>query len=134
MKIKYEFATETTEIEVTEEWGSILIELDRQEYNINHKERRRRYSLDACDFEGDDFACEDEALTKIQGGSDEFSILYDAIESLTEDQKDLVKKIFFEGYSVNDYAEMLGVGASAVSHRIQRIKARIKKFYIDRQI
>ena len=33
MKIKYAFADETVEIEVSEEWGNILIDLDRQEYN-----------------------------------------------------------------------------------------------------
>lgn len=30
MKIKYAFADETVEIEVSEEWGNILIDLDRQ--------------------------------------------------------------------------------------------------------
>jgi hypothetical protein len=37
MKIEYKFADETMEIEVSDEWGSILIDLDRQEYNNNHK-------------------------------------------------------------------------------------------------
>ncbi|HWQ88665.1 MAG TPA: hypothetical protein VN374_01675 [Desulfitobacteriaceae bacterium] len=39
MKIKYEFANEIIEIEVAEEWGNLLIDLDRQEYNINQKAR-----------------------------------------------------------------------------------------------
>jgi len=51
MKIKYHFNTETIEIEVSEEWGEILVELDRQEYNINHKETRRHTSLDAMKYE-----------------------------------------------------------------------------------
>ena len=50
MKIKYEFATETVEIEVSEEWANILIDLDRQEYN-NHKETRRHCSLDAYNLD-----------------------------------------------------------------------------------
>ena len=41
MKIKYAFADETVEIEVSEEWGNILIDLDRQEYNNDHAETRR---------------------------------------------------------------------------------------------
>ena len=33
MKIKYQFATETVEIEVADDWGNLVIDLDRQEYN-----------------------------------------------------------------------------------------------------
>lgn len=47
MKIKYEFANETVEIEVDEEWGNLLIDLDRQEYNNDHAETRRHCSLNA---------------------------------------------------------------------------------------
>ena len=30
MKIKYQFATETVEIEVADDWGNLVIDLDRQ--------------------------------------------------------------------------------------------------------
>ena len=47
MKIKYEFvAEETVEIEVSEEMYEELKELDRREYNNNHRETRRHSSLD----------------------------------------------------------------------------------------
>ncbi len=52
MKITYKFATgEATTIEVTDEIGEILIDLDRKEYNVNHKETRRHTSLDGLNFE-----------------------------------------------------------------------------------
>ena len=51
MKIKYQFATETVEIEVSDDWGNLVIDLDRQEYNNDHKENRRHVSLDAAEFE-----------------------------------------------------------------------------------
>lgn len=47
MKIKYEFATETVEIEVTDAWGATIVDLERQEYNIDNKETRRHCSMDA---------------------------------------------------------------------------------------
>ena len=47
MKIKYEFATETVEIEVDETWGTVLVDLDRQEYNNDQSETRRHCSLEA---------------------------------------------------------------------------------------
>lgn len=46
MKIKYEFATETIEVEVSEEMYALHMELDRVEYNNNHRETRRHVSLD----------------------------------------------------------------------------------------
>ena len=47
MKIKYEFADGDVEVDVPNEWASILVELDRLERNNDKKERRRHYSLDA---------------------------------------------------------------------------------------
>lgn len=51
MKIKYEFANETVEIEVDEEWGNLLIDLNRQEYNNDHAETRRHCSLNALNLD-----------------------------------------------------------------------------------
>ena len=65
MKIQYKFANESVEIEVSDEWGEILIDLDRQEYNNDHKETRRHYHLEGCAYEGDDFAVEDPALARL---------------------------------------------------------------------
>ena len=40
MKIKYEFVTgETVEVEVDDSIGKVMVELDRIEYNNDHKER-----------------------------------------------------------------------------------------------
>lgn len=49
MKIKYEFANEAVEIEVEEKWATIVLDLDREEYNDNHRETRRHCSLDDVD-------------------------------------------------------------------------------------
>ena len=63
MKITYKFVTgEVTEVEVSEEIGAVIIDLDRQEYNNDHKETRRHYSLDGKVYEGMDYAVEDSDL------------------------------------------------------------------------
>ena len=62
MKIKYQFATEVTEIEVEEQWATILVDLDREEYNNDHKETRRHYSLEVRLYEGSDYALYDSDL------------------------------------------------------------------------
>lgn len=51
MKIKYEFANEAVEIEVEEKWATIVLDLDREEYNDNHRETRRHCSLDALNLD-----------------------------------------------------------------------------------
>ena len=71
MKIKYQFATETVEIEVADDWGNLVIDLNRQEYNIDHKETRRHISLDAALFEGDVFAVEDPTLENFADNQDQ---------------------------------------------------------------
>lgn len=53
MKIKYTFANgDVTEVEVSEEIGAVVLDLDRQEYNANHRETRRHCSLEAFDLDG----------------------------------------------------------------------------------
>lgn len=131
MKIKYQFATEETEIEVDEQWATILVDLDRKEYNNDHKETRRHYSLEARQYEGSDYSLYDEGLMELLGRNFQEDKLHDAIEQLTPAQQELVHKIFFEGYSINEYAAMCGVGKSAISRRISRIKNYLKKFIND---
>ena len=46
MKIRYEFVTGTVEVEVSAEMAALHMELDRIEYNNNHKETRRHTTLD----------------------------------------------------------------------------------------
>ena len=134
MKIKYIFATETTEIEVDEEWATILIDLDRKEYNNNRKERRRHFSLDGYMYETEDFAIDDAGLAELLGRNYNEDKLHAALEKLSSQQRDLVHKIYFKGYSVNECAEMFNVDHSAISHRISRIKKRLKKLLSDRHI
>ena len=51
MKIKYVFCNEEVEIEVSEEWGAIILDMDREERNNNQTETRRHCSLDALNLD-----------------------------------------------------------------------------------
>lgn len=129
MKIKYEFANETVEIEVDEEWGNILVDLNRQEYNNDHKETRRHCSLDACQFEGADFAVKDTDLEALFTEPTAAERLHTAIAKLKPGQQKLIRAIYFEGVSVNDYARMEGCTQSAISHRLQTVRNKLKKLF-----
>ena len=127
MKIKYEFADETVEIEVSEELGEILIDLDRQEYNNDHKETRRHASLDAYNLDGTLFAAdvdvETDALNEI-----EKERLYAAIEKLKPQQRTLLRRVYFGGEKLLHIAREEGVSKAALTNRMTKIYDTLKKY------
>ena len=128
MKITYRFVTgEVTVIDVPDEIGAVIVDLDRQEYNNNHKETRRHYSLEGKVYEGMDYAVEDPGLEALFAGPTDEERLHVAIRQLSPDQQEMVRAIFFENVSVNDYAARMGVTQSAISHRLQTVKKKLKK-------
>lgn len=57
MKINYTFANgETSDVEVNEEIGNLILDSRREESNQDRKERYHCYSLDAAEYEGEDYA------------------------------------------------------------------------------
>ena len=53
MKINYTFANgETSDVEVREEIGNLILDSRREESNQDRKERYHCYSLDAAEYEG----------------------------------------------------------------------------------
>ena len=129
MKITYKFVTgEVAEVEVSEEIGAVIVDLDLQEYNNDHKETRRHYSLEGKVYEGMDYAVEDSGLEALFAGPTDEERLHAAIRQLSHDQQEMVRAIYFENVSVNDYAARMGVTQSAISHRLQTVKKKLKKF------
>lgn len=127
MKIQYKFVNETISIDVPDDWGEILIDLDLQEYNNEHKETRRHYSLEGKVYEGKDYAVEDPGLEALFAGPTDEERLRTAIQKLDLDQQAMIRAIYFEGVSVNDYAAQMGVTQSAISHRLQTVRKKLKK-------
>lgn len=125
---RYHFSNgETISIDVSDDWGEILIDLDRQEYNNDHKETRRHYSLEGKVYEGMDYAVEDPGLEALFAGPTDEERLRTAIQKLDPDQQAMIRAIYFEGVSVNDYAARMGVTQSAISHRLQTVRKKLKK-------
>ena len=87
MKITYKFVTgEVAEVEVPEEIGAVIVDLDRLEYNNDHKETRRHYSLEGKVYEGMDYAVEDSDLEALFAGPTDEERLHAAIRQLSPDQ------------------------------------------------
>ena len=127
MKITYEFVTgEISGVEVDESLGGMLLDLDRQQYNNDHKETRRHVSLDGMDYEGELFVSAEDTEGETERRED-MARLYSAMEALSPSQRELVEKVYFEGRKITDIAAEEGVDKSAVSHRLGRIHKKLKK-------
>lgn len=128
MKIEYKFIDEVIIVDIDDCWGEIILDLDRLEYNVNHKETRRHISLDSYLYEGKDFAYEDYKISNLFE-EDQEKKLYNAILKLKPKQQELIKSVFFRNISLTDYAKNEGVTVSAVSQRLNTALKKLKKFF-----
>ena len=126
MKIKYEFANEAVEIEVEEKWATIVLDLDREEYNDNHRETRRHCSLDALNLD-DALLPSDVDVFEAVADTEGKRNLYQAINKLSPQQRKLIWRIYFQGEHPADIARELGVSKTAIHNRLQRIFCQLQK-------
>ena len=130
MKVRYEFVTgEVSEIEVEENLGELLVALDRQQYNNDHKETRRHTSLDGMGYEGEFFVSDADTAGEVEWRED-IARLFAAMDRLNPEQRELLLKVYFKGQSCASIAEAEGVDKSAISHRLERIYKKLKKYLI----
>ena len=128
MKIKYQFANESIEIEVSDDWGNILIDLGRQEYNVNQKETRRHVSLNGMDYEGDIFADEidiEELILKEEMSE----VLRAAIRKLKPQQQELIYALYLSERTMSqaEYGKQIGIEETSVQQNARRAKARLRE-------
>ena len=128
MKIKYQFANgDVSEVEVSEDVGSIIVDSRRKEDNLDRKERYHCYSYDAIDYEGEEYADPDTPDSLLE--RDELSRrVQSAMSHLSEIQ---VRRLtlFAEGLSIREIARMEGVDHKAVSKSIESAKKVFAKNY-----
>ena len=131
VKITYRYADgHVEELEVEQEVAETLKELDRQEYNNNHRETRRHELLSSLDFEGEIFVdprsdTANDAIRRM-----DLEILRNALLILTPEQQELIRKAIYIGKPLSEIAHLEGVDKSAITHRIERIYRRLKKILI----
>lgn len=125
--IQYFDGNKNIPVEVSEKIAKSLQELDSEEQRIKRKESRRQIaSLEQLLDEGFDFEessndrLTDEQITKVR----------DALEHLTTDQQWLVEQVFYLGRSKTDISKELGISNGAITHRLERIFAKLKKALI----
>ena len=126
MKIKYEFADGTvSEVEVEESIGAVIIESRREEDNLARKERYHCYSMDAVQFEGDEYGTEETPETQMERELDTERIAH-ALDGLSEVQRRRLLK-FAEGKSMRESAREEKVQHRAVMKSIEGARKIFKK-------
>ena len=127
VKIMYRFADgHVEELKVEKEVAETLRELDRQEYNNNHRETRRHVTFD-CTEEKSWLAVDDQRLSRLLDGPPDEIRLRVAINQLEKHHRDLIIAIFYRGIKIVEYAKLTGVSQSAISQQLGIAIKKIKK-------
>ena len=100
-------------------------DLNRPSYNSWHKHSRHCSSFEEYNVD-DNRVCspaslEDE-IREIRHAD-----LYEAISTLDPDQKELLTRVYWDGESQTDIAREMGVSTVAITQRMNRIYARLRK-------
>ena len=131
-KIKDEVNGKLVEIEVTdsfaESYESINLETRRSDWKHERRNTKYNSSLELLVESGFQIASEDPTPDERIEKQEEVTLLRQALSTLTEEQQWLVNEVYFKGRSNMDIAKELGVDKSAISHRLERILKKLKKF------
>ena len=125
MEYTYRFVTgESRTIPVTPEQHRMLQNEDRLEANNEqtHRTRTGRFvSLNLAMEEGMQFA--DPASLPLPAAEQ----VRWALAQLKPEQRQLLRAVYWEGVPVGEFARKQGVSQSAVSHRLQLLRRRMKE-------
>ena len=114
-------------VEVEGSLGTLLVDMDRQEYNVNHKETRRHVLLSAIDPADRYLTAETDLLRDLIDEEDHERLMA-AIAKLQPQQRELLYRVYWNGEKQKDIAAEDGVSERAITGRMKKIYAALKKF------
>lgn len=127
MIIKYSFANgEKSEVEVSEEIGSVILEMERKENNLARKERSHCYSIEGAKYEGDDYVSDEDIPSDYIQRENNFA-LYAALGKLQEPQRRRLLQVV-DGVSMQEIARREGVRYYSVFKSVEAAKKNLKNF------
>ena len=131
MIIKYEFLSkltdEVSEVEVSEELGRAMVEMEKDDFNNDRRETRRHCYMSELEENGRYIADESDLLDDILE-AELHDALMAAIEKLQPQQKELLIRVYWKKEHQKDIAAEEGVSKMAISGRMKRIINSLKKF------
>lgn len=126
MKYTYYFSDSDETIEIDEKWFRILRDLDREENN-NHTETRHHSCLTDATQNGLDEDAEDLLLAALFKDKTMKARLREATSLLQPQQQELLKRVYQNHEKQSDIARQEGVSKMAITNRMKKIIARLKK-------
>ena len=127
--IQYKFNDGTTkEISVTDELYALHLELLQEEKRNHWKETRRHTSLDYLMEQGADIADhrDGDPLSALIEKTDDERIK-NALSYLSDKQRSLIEKVFYNDLSLREIARQTGVSHQALSQQLATIYKKLKK-------
>ena len=116
------------EISVTDELYALHLELLQEEKRNHWKETRRHISLDYLMEQGADIADGDgDPLSALIEKTDDERI-HKALSLLSDKQRSLIEKVFYNDLSLREIARQTGVSHQALSQQLATIYKKLKKF------
>lgn len=131
MKYKYDFCNEAVEIDVPEEWVRVLQDLDREEYNSDHKERRRSISLEVFDPDEIEMATNKDVEEMILANIDA-NLVRKCIQRLPNRERYLIDQIYFLNRSYSEVAREEGVNESSIRRAAERAFRHLKNILLKK--
>lgn len=128
MKINYTFANgEVSEVEVNEEIGNVILDSRREENNLDRKERYHCYSMDAANYEGEEYADQETPESALFLQLENKSIA-DAFDKLSEVQKRRLLMLA-QGLSFREIARREGKDIKTIRESIEGARKKFLKFF-----
>lgn len=128
--IQYKFNDGSTkEISVTDELYALHLELLQEEKRNHWRETRRHISLEYLMEQGVDIADHDngDPLSALIEKTDDERIK-NALSYLTDKQRSLIEKVFYNDLSLREIARQTGISHQALSQQLATIYKKLKKF------
>lgn len=129
MKVSYEFADGTTsEVEVSEELGTMIIGSRTAEESADRKERRHCWSFDALLYEGTEYGTQDDDPVEKLRQEELHERISRAFSHLTEIQQRRILMLA-GGLSEREIARREGKDFETIHESIESARKRFKKFF-----
>ena len=128
MVIKYKFLDNaTSEVEVDDELGKHMTEMNDAAAKIDRKETRRHVYMSELEEKGHYIPADTDPLNDVLK-EERIKELMTAIEKLQPQQKTLIIRVYWNKEHQKDIAADEGVSQQAIASRLKTILKNLKKF------
>lgn len=118
---------EVTDVEVDDELGKYIAEMDEADFNLNRKETRRHTYMSVLEEKGCYIPADSDPLDDVLK-EERARELMAAIEKLQPQQKKLLIRVYWNKEHQKDIAKDMGISQQAISKRLRVILKFLKKF------